>query len=895
MDELIAEFLTETNESIQEIDMDLVSLEQNPNDTELLSKIFRLMHTIKGTCGFLGLPRLETVAHRAENVLGLFRDGVITVTPEYATLIFESVDRIKYILSEIEQNGESPEGNDEDLIVKLDAIYNKSQNSEESEAEEIFDANEEMQEIDTESSDKENQITAEELAEEPADAIDNDEAVPEAVETEMAPPKADTKSSPASQKLEAKESEVAAQSIRVSVSVIEDLMTMVSELVLTRNQLLQILRSYQDSEFAAPLQRLNHVVSDLQEGVMKTRMQPIGNAWSKLPRIIRDISIELNKKIDLEMKGKDTELDRQVLDLIKDPLTHMVRNSADHGIESPAERIALGKPETGKVVLNAYHEGGHIIIEISDDGKGLPMEKIKAKIIANGLASVAELEEMSDQQIQQFIFEAGFSTAEKVTSVSGRGVGMDVVRSNIEKIGGSIELNSVEGKGSRFLIKIPLTLAIVSALIVETGKEKFAIPQLAVRELVKPSANDGNKIERIKDSLVFRLRDRLLPLVSLKDILGIGSITAEEASGETSQYIVVTQIGAYTFGIIVDRVYDTEEIVVKPVSTILKSIDIFSGNTILGDGSVIMILDPAGVAKATGGSNSADKSQETIDENKHEIGAEKIAMLIFSAGNGAPKAVPLSLVARLENIKTASIETSSNQMMIQYRNELMPVVPFNDAVDMSESEKPTLVFVDEKSSMGLIVDKIIDVVEHRMDIQLGGKEEGVMGSAIINKKATDIIDVAHYLRRAVGDWYKMEDDPFQNESNNKRMLLVDDSPFFRNMLKPILNVAGYNVVMAENPIEALEICEEDQNFDVILSDIEMPMMNGFEFAKKIRSSDLSINNIPMIALTSHATEQDVQYGKDCGFNNHVAKFDRDTLLKVLNKELFSDNKGEVAL
>ena len=393
-------------------------------------------------------------------------------------------------------------------------------------------------------------------------------------------------------------------------------MTLVSELVLTRNQLLQLARTQENNSFTVPLQRLSHITSDLQEGVMKTRMQPIGNAWNKLPRLVRDLSREMDKKIELIMLGADTELDRQVLELIKDPLTHMVRNSGDHGLESPAERRAAGKPETGHITLNAYHEGGHIIIEIADDGRGLPLDRIRAKVLKNGLATEAELAGMSETQLQRFIFRAGFSTAAVVTAVSGRGVGMDVVKTNIEKIGGTIDLKSVPGAGTTFTIKIPLTLAIVSALIVEAGGERFAIPQISVVELVRAQKEAGRGhneagseivIERINDTPVLRLRDRLLPLVNLNDLLALG----ESKNDDTGAYIVVAQVGAGSLGIIVDRVFDTEEIVVKPVAPILRHVTMFSGNTILGDGSVIMILDPNGIARGTGIGASGDSKAKS--------------------------------------------------------------------------------------------------------------------------------------------------------------------------------------------------------------------------------------------------------------------------------------------
>src|SRR5438105_691032 len=408
MDDLLREFLTETGESLDTVDNQLVKFEQEPNNAKILDNIFRLVHTIKGTCGFLGLPRLEALAHAGETLMGKFRDGM-PVTAEAVTLILSSIDRIKEILSGLETTEAEPEGTDQDLIVKLEELVERGIK-------------------------------------------------------------------------QMSESGVSPQPAQPAVA----------------------------EGTLVPQQRLSNVTAELQEGVMKTRMQPIGNAWQKLPRIVRDLSGELGKQIELEMHGADTELDRQVLDLIKDPLTHMVRNSADHGLETPAERLASGKGEQGTIRLSAYHEGGHIIICIADNGRGLNTERIKAKALQNGLVSEAELEKMTEAQIHKFIFAPGFSTAATVTSVSGRGVGMDVVRTNIDQIGGTIDIKSVAGAGSSVTIKIPLTLAIVSALIVEAAGDRFAIPQLSVVELVRARANSEHRIERIKDTAVLRLRNKLL-------------------------------------------------------------------------------------------------------------------------------------------------------------------------------------------------------------------------------------------------------------------------------------------------------------------------------------------------------------------------------------------------
>ncbi len=931
MDDLLSEFLTETNEGLAVLDVELVKLEQNPNDVELLSSIFRLMHTIKGTCGFLGLPRLESVAHAGENIMDKFRSGDLVVTPGGVSLILECLDQIRVLLVTLEQTESEPEGEDTDLIARLNAAAEAGGGSNDEASAEDLEAAFAAASVaaPTEDTPAEAPAAAEPVAE--AEAAPAETVEPKKVEEpkpEPEPKKAAATPAPAAK---SEESSVANQTIRVHVDLLENLMTMVSELVLTRNQLLQILRGQKDSEFAAPLQRLNHVVSELQEGVMKTRMQPIGNAWAKLPRIIRDLSIELGKKIDLVMKGADTELDRQVLELIKDPLTHIVRNSADHGLETTEGRIEAGKPEVGKVILEAFHEGGHIIIRISDDGRGLAAEKIKKKVIDNGLATEAELETMTEQQIQRFIFKPGFSTAAVVTSVSGRGVGMDVVRTNIEKIGGTIDLSSVEGKGTTLTIKIPLTLAIVSALIVACAGERFAIPQISVLELVRAASNSDNTIERINGTPVLRLRNRLLPLVSLRTLMhldtpaeptkidvatdqvdapeaeagaGAGAEAEAEVKAEVKaevavtpapaeaaeksaddQFIVVTQVGNYTFGLIVDRVFDTEEIVVKPVARILRDIQMFSGNTILGDGSVVMILDPNGIAAATGEVELAEDVDDAATERHATRAGEAVSMLVFRAVEEAPKAVPLNLVARLEEIDLTKVETSDGQYVVQYRGQIMPLIQMEGAEGLKEKgRQPVLVFADNDRVMGLVVDEIVDIVEDRVKVELKSKRTGYVGSAVIAGRATDIVDVGHYLTNALNDWFGGESTEAFEDANGSRVLLIDDSPFFRNLLSPLLSVAGYDVTAVESAHNALKLCEDGQDFDVIISDIEMPGMNGFELAEAIKNNT-RWSDVPLVALSSFATQKDFARGRAVGFLDYVSKSDRETLLNTLHDTL----------
>jgi two-component system chemotaxis sensor kinase CheA len=845
MDDLLSDFLTETHEGLSAVDEALLRLERAPDDAPTLAEVFRQVHTIKGTCGFLGLSRLEKVAHAAETILGLYRDGSLKVTPEGITLIFAAVDAIRKIVVGLEQHGQEPDGDDAAVIAALDAAARGESVALPSAPQAKAEA----------------QVEAAPAA---APAPRAPEAVTEAVQTESA---------------------TAQQTIRVSVEVLEDLMTLVSELVLTRNQLMQLARVSSDSQISVPLQRLSHITSELQEGVMKTRMQPIGNAWAKLPRLVRDLANELGKKIDLEMRGADTELDRQVLELIKDPLTHMVRNSGDHGLEGPADRRAAGKPETGRILLNAYHQGGHIIIEIGDDGRGLPVEKIRAKVLAQGLTTEAELAQMNEHDVLRFIFRPGFSTAQQITSVSGRGVGMDVVKTNIERIGGTIELRSKEGRGTTFTIKIPLTLAIVSALIVQAGGERFAIPQIGVVELVRVGdEHEGNtRIEMIKDAPVLRLRDRLLPLVSLSSLLRL----REAPVGGLKGYVVVMQVGANVFGIVVDRVFDTEEIVVKPVAPILRHITMFSGNTILGDGSVIMILDPNGVARGAGiTAEGRAEDQQTMSVAVGIRSDSSTSLLLFRAGDQTPKAVPLGLVARLEDIPVERIEMSGGTPVVQYRGQLMPMVPIAGHWEAPASgRQAVLVFTEGQRSMGLMVDEILDVVEEPLLIQPGSDRLGYLGSAVIAERVTDVIDTVYWLSHAGGDWFR--GDRKSSASNQKpRLLLIDDSTFFRHLVVPALSAAGFDVTAVESPAEALRLRDAGVEFEALISDIEMPEMDGLSFARNVRASG-GWMRLPLVALSSRAEPEDVARGREAGFTDYVAKYDRDALLSSLRECLSS--------
>jgi two-component system, chemotaxis family, sensor kinase CheA len=853
MDELLRDFLTETGESLDRVDSELVRFEQDPNNGQILSNIFRLVHTIKGTCGFLALSRLERLTHAAETLMGKFRDGV-PVTSDAVTLILTTLDRIKSILNGIETLEREPGGDDVDLIGRLGNMARGEQAT---------------------------------LAPPPPEEPPEQHAAPAEGERSAAlaaePEAAEKRAEVAEKSAPEAADKLANHSIRVSVDTLDHLMTTVSELVLTRNQLLEIVRRHEDSDFKVPLQRLSNVTAELQEGVMKTRMQPIGNAWQKLPRVVRDLSTELDKAIELGMYGADTELDRQVLELVKDPLTHLVRNCADHGIERPAERVAAGKPQNGTIRLTACHQGGHIIIEIADDGRGLDTGRIKAKALDLGLATEADLAAKSDAEICNFIFAPGFSTATEVTSISGRGVGMDVVRSNIEQIGGTVDLKSVAGAGATFTIKIPLTLAIVSALIVESGGERFAVPQLSVLELVRAGGGGEHRIERIKDTPVLRLRNALLPLLYLKEILRLGD------GGDNEGFVVVTQVGSQVFGIVVDGVFHTEEIVIKPMSSKLRHIPMFSGTTILGDGSVIMILDPNGVAQSLGRAAQAQAEANSTTEDEDAANEDTVSLLVFRAGSHRPKAVPLSLVTRLEEIDCRRIEISDGRCLVQYREQLMPLLRIDDDTGLKkEGSQPILVFSDHGRSMGLAVDEIVDIVEDKLEIEVAGNRPGVLGYAVIKGSTTEIIDVGHFLPQAFEDWFRRRDSATGRPA--RTVLLVDDSAFFRNMLAPLVKAAGYQVAAVGSAAEALDLLKSGSRFDLIVTDIEMPDMDGFALAEAVRGMP-GTSDLPIIALSAMVSSEAIERGRAVGFHDFVAKFDRTGLIAAIKEQSADVNEA----
>jgi two-component system, chemotaxis family, sensor kinase CheA len=882
MDDLLRDFVIETTENIDVVDNELVRFEQDPNNKAIIAQIFRLVHTIKGTCGFLGLPRLEALTHAAETAIDRFREGA-PVTREAVSLILSTIDRIKLIMAELDRVMAEPEGEDHDLISALEALTSAKRELVRPivPATDITVGTLVYQVLEREL--RPGEVSLDDLEKAFRDATSDDSELGSGVLEKAGLLNDDafsvaaleaSQSDDAISENAALESALRNSTIRVPIDTLEHLMTMVSELVLTRNQLLEIARRDQDSAFKVPLQRLSHVTAELQESVMKTRMQPIGNAWAKLPRLVRDLCQDLGKDIELSMSGSETEIDRQLLELIKDPMLHMIRNAADHGIEGAGERMQAGKSPKGHIKVSAAQQGGYITLSIADDGRGLDIPRIKQKAVRQGLVTEAAVDRMSDQQIAKFIFNAGFSTAEKLTNVSGRGVGMDVVRTNIEQMGGVIDVKTGVGFGTTVNIKIPLTLAIAAALIVESGGQRFALPQMAVVELVRPSGNAEARIEHIHNAPVLRLRERLLPLVQLSRVLGIKA----EMTGEWSDaFIVVCQVGAIMFGIVVDSVLQTEEIVVKPVSARIRHLSCYSGATILGDGAVIMILDPNGLASNVGAIAEAHNDNAAGHEDLQSRGAEKSSLLIFRAGSGGPKAVPLAIVTRLEEIDVGRIESASGKPMIQYRDRLMRLVTLDaDTAIRNTGSQPVLVFGSGGSAVGLVVDEIIDIVDDALEIDAAGSQPGVIGSAIIRDHATDIIDVAYFVPElGISASHRVK--------RQYRLLLVEKSDFLRAMLSPVLQAAGFQVHAAVSIVDGERMTQRG-GYDLVVANVE----DG----TALTLTGLAGPGTRFIGLASRSTKELLERAHRAGFDDVVGTFDREGLMTSLGT--LTNAMGEAA-
>ncbi|MGB7600718.1 MAG: chemotaxis protein CheW [Candidatus Sulfotelmatobacter sp.] len=811
--EIVKDFLIESYENLDRLDRDLVGLEKNPKDPEAMAGVFRTIHTIKGTCGFLGFGKLEKVAHVGENLLTLLRDGQLTLNPERTTALLGMVDAIRQMLKEIESSGQDGEIDYPELREQLTRLQSSGAGDSETVAGSIAQSSspaaieckaETKDEIKSlEKKDPAPQLEVNSQVEAPRPAASrnkNEESVrkpsrgkiggvlverglvkPESIALALQEQeKGDRRRLgeilvalglakqedvlAAQQILETKVRDAAPETIRVGVNLLDKLMTLVGELVLARNQLLQISNTVEDAGLQAVSQRMNLIATELQEEVMKTRMQPIGNIWAQFPRTVRDVALGCGKEVEIEMEGKETELDKTIIEAIKDPLTHLVRNSVDHGIELPDVRVQAGKQRSGRLVLRAFHEGGQVNIEISDDGAGLSAERIRKKAIERGVVSSEQAARMSEREIFNLIFLPGFSTAEKVTNVSGRGVGMDVVKTNVEKIGGLVDLQSTLGRGTTVRVKIPLTLAIIPALVVTCAGERYAIPQVNLLELVRLEADEASTaIEMVHGVPVYRLRGRLLPLVYLSRELKLATSGDHGGNNDDAVNIVVLQADDRQFGLVVDQINDTEEIVVKPLRKQLKTVKTFAGSSIMGDGKVALILDVLGLAQRA--SVVSETRERPVSEKASDSAAaagDKQTFLLFAGLGDSRMAIPLSTLARLEEFPVSQVEMSGNEWVTQYRGQILPLVRLAVVLEerrhrLRSLQTPpaadsgplqVLVMHQDGLSFGLVVERILDIVEARADVKSKATRPAVLYSVVIGDRVTELLDIPAILLSA---------------------------------------------------------------------------------------------------------------------------------------------------
>jgi len=1084
-DETLQEYISESLEHLADIEQDLLTIEEGGADIdeEVVNRVFRAAHSLKGGAGFLALDTIKELAHKIENVLDMMRNREITPNPEIINILLNSFDKLRDLINNSSTSNE--EDIDEFVVALVGLTTAHLAPAEQASVSNMIpitknDGNVifEVPEIDLAQAKKGSQtlylleydlihdvyqhgktpmeiiknvmdlgtiietlididkvgtlddapinsipfymlissiiepIVAPDFLELPTEKIlliGNDgkqleEGGPAETPTQDAPPLEPTpapsptpsptmtssepeqpltpkpkettgpetvpppttekptktpapkakKVAPAKEKAAKTEKSDTPTSLRVSVNLLESLMTLAGEMVLSRNQLLQAISQQDQHSIKLSGQRIDLVTSELQEAIMMTRMQPIGSIFNKFPRVVRDMSQKLDKEINLIVTGKDVELDKTIIEGLGDPLTHLIRNSADHGIETPKIRIAAAKPRAGKIELKAYHEAGQVNIEITDDGNGLDAEKIADKALEKGMISSDQHKAMSRKEKMALILLPSLSTAEKVTDVSGRGVGMDVVKSNIDQLGGQIEIDSEMGRGTTIKIKLPLTLAIIPSLLVSVGEERFAVPQVNVSELVRiGAAQIKERIERVGDSEVMPLRGELIPLIRLASVLGIQSSVVDPKSGEEREdrrsaiadrrsptttidesleqtldeefankrsgqdrrykassdlNIVVVSAGSFKYGLVVDDLHDSIEIVVKPMGRHLKHLASYAGATIMGDGRVALILDVAGIAKladliSMAGSQRAQDLAETGEGSRNK---DRQSLLLFRNGPEEPCAVPLEIVERVEQVQHEDIETKSGQKVIKYRGGSLPLFALSDVSEVAklsqEQELVVIVFTVAEREIGLLASQPVDTVEIKAVIDRDTlRDTGIMGSSIIKEQTTLIIDIYELVETRKPEWFKRlqkrkerEKEAQRHGSDSstatappeiKKILLVEDSDFFRSQLKKYIDDDERQCIPAEDGLIAWNwLQEHPDELSLIITDIEMPNMDGFELCRRIRNDD-RFNDLKIIAVTSLASDEHIAKGKSVGINDYQIKLDKDKLLTSIDKHI----------
>ena len=935
------EYLEECQEMLDRISTNLTEIQKNGLNKDQLASIYRDIHTIKGSAQLFGFLKIGRLAHALETCLDPVRKEKLLLKKELIDCIFIGLDYIEIALESIKKIKKEPEQCEDldkllvqffnsiemnftkkypilkDIILAVDnEKTNFEVNNNKERAVKVTTGNDDNSQGfgffgEPDGKIKENTAT---VATKP---IENDLPIVKKEENTNRNQAVVTNAPEKDLKKGANDDNIN-ETIRVQVSLLNSLMNLVGELVLIRNQLLQHAKDNdQDHEFLKMSQRLNILTAELQSEVMKTRMQPIGNILTVYSRVVRDLSRELDKKIELQLLGVETELDKTVIEAVKDPLMHIVRNAIDHGIETVDDRKKIGKKETALIQIKAYNENGLVIIEVIDDGKGLDIKRIGEKAIEKGFVTPEQLSKMSEKEIQMFIFYPGFSTAASISNISGRGVGMDVVKTNIEKIGGLVELFSTPGLGTTVFIKIPLSLAILPALIVKGNQQKFAIPQTKLVELIMIDGSEQSveKIESLQGNMVFRLRGKLIPVISLNEVLFNKKISSSDLEMNITN-IVILNADNFLFGLIVDEIADSADIVVKPLTQFLKDLKVFSGASIMGDGSVALTLDVLGIAnRAHISLDNSDNKKSTVIKSKlsNYYHFDSCEYLLIDVGAPGQYAIPLTLVNRIEEFESAAFEFSGEQKVIRYRETLLPIfslpqflnLHFESKVKNDSSRIPIIVVKKNNNLFGIEVNAVHDIIEVATKINQSIKDRlGILGTIATDNNiivVADILGMIEILREKIQIGHVKKPDEMKEEIQEKdlksqrlnyRILYAEDSSFFRNYVKTVLEDAGFIVDTAFDGQNALEILEKSpkNHYSFILSDVEMPLMDGLEFARRVKNNK-TYSHLPMMAITTKFGPKDIEEGKKAGFFNYMEKLNAEKMIAEIDKIVFKQAVG----
>jgi two-component system chemotaxis sensor kinase CheA len=924
-------FFTECLELLSDIESQLLAIESagEKASDEAINRVFRAAHSIKGGAATLNLLRMRDLSHKVESILSLVRSRALTVNSEINDILLRSFDRLRNLV-ELGMEGEK-----EDISEHLTLLSS----------------------VLAEQSKEGTGPVGADVKPGPAPSIESPPAarVETGAQTPPSEPEAESvqgSTAAGGGKPGAAEGASAASdlTLRVSVNLLESLMNLAGELVLGRNQLTDAVARNDIRSIAASGQKVSMVTSELQETIMLTRMQPIGNVLNRFPRIVRDLSRELGKDVQIEISGKEVAVDKTIVEALSDPLTHMVRNAVDHGIETPDVRRSSGKLPMGQITIKAYHEAGQIIIEIADDGKGMDSARIAASAVSKNLIGADQVKAMSEKDLLGLIFLPGLSTAEKVSDVSGRGVGMDVVKSNLEKLGGKVEIETRLGEGSRFKIKLPLTLAIIPSLLVSVGEERFAIPQINIVELIRiPAEQVKRRVEVVGDVEVLVLRGELIPLVGLASVLRIPSTYVDPASGgrkpdrrtrisdrrsphfsadgheeesgsgspskdegrerregdgrrfhaSSELNIVIVNSGSLRYGMVVEKLHETLEIVVKPLGIHLKGLREYAGSTIMGDGQVALILDVNGIALVAGLSalTGTERAHQLQEQNFEESHGESHSFLIFRNAATEQIAVPLELVWRIEQVRPSDVQLIGGRRTMQYRGASLPLIALEDVLPCgqlaSELEWIVAVFQVGGREVGMLGARPVDIVETHGSIDTGTlKQMGVIGSTIIRDQTTLILDVFDVVNANFPEWKISRGALTPSNAEMPTVVLAEDSAFFREQLSQALGGMGVRVLAAEDGRAAWQLV--DRNADsirMLVTDIEMPVMGGLELTRKVRG-DPRFRELPIIAVTSLAGEEDVQRGRESGVSEYQIKLDKSKLSECIYRYLGHDEAAK---